>query len=199
MAKRVYVSDSFTVGSTVDGGWHFTGPAPSDKTYQAGESVVLDWLGGEVSYIVYNDDTGGHNADVFMCLYDATTGAPVLVNGQPVILKWIGDAGNGPIYMGDAIMMNGVERHGQVSTPSTRYLSEPLRIGVAVPAGVNPVQVGSLFRFFGTSGRTLAYQYFLHCRVVEDVTSPPPPPPPATNYATLTLGGQTYQWPVEAI
>ena len=161
-----YVSDSFTIGNFVDGAWHYPGPANQEKTWGNSHPVALDWLGGELSYMCFSAG-GGCNADVLLCLYDLSNivggiAQPVLVNGQPVILKFLDLAGQA---MSDAILVNGVHKYGEVPGRSQRVLTDPIRVGgVTCPSTGGPFQVGALLRFFGAGG-TLSYQYFLQGRI----------------------------------
>ncbi len=162
----LYVSDSFTISNFSDGAWHYPGPANQEKTWGNSEPVALDWLGGELSYIAFSTG-GGCNADVYLCLYDLSNvvdniAQPVLISGQPMRLKFLTAAGD---PMGDAILMNGVHKYGEVPGRSQRILAEPIRVGgVTTPATGGPFQVGALMRFFGAGG-VLSYQYFLQGRV----------------------------------
>ena len=203
-----YVTDSFSHTSrdfASTGLWHFPGAYNSDAAWSNSKPVTVDWFGGELGYIVYIDSLGGLNADVYMCLYDLSNvvngiAQPVLVGGQPVILKFLASDGS---PQNDGLLMNGVTRLGQYSR-SARYITKPIRLGgVTTPATGGPFQCGALFRFFGPDNVALNYQYFLHGEEVDaDLLpggTPPPPPPPATNYATLAIGGQTYRWPIETV
>lgn len=195
-----YVSDSFSLNPTVNGGWHFPGAANSDAAWSPNRPVIAEWFGGELGYVVYVDG-GGLNADVFLCLYDLGTvvggiAQPVLVGGEPVILKFLA-ADDSPL--GDAILMNGVCRLNAYAR-SARPLTRPLRVGgVTTPATGGPFQLGALFRFFGPGGVTLNYQYFMHGAPVNADLVPPGPPPPSVTSLTLLAGGATYTWPVTAV
>ncbi len=189
-ATPFYVSDSFTYAFqdfATTGAWHFTGPANMEHAWGTGQPVTVEALGTELGFVAYADSLAGVNADVYMCLYDlgnvvSGIAQPVLVGGQPVILKYLTSGG---AAMGDGLLINGVHRAGQYSRAG-RALVDPIRLGgVTTPATGGPFQVGSLFRFFGSvpQNTALAYQYFLQGRVLDTV----PPPPAGTAGAFLAF------------
>lgn len=185
--SMIYVSDSFTI-SFVNGAWHFPGPANMEKTWGNSQPVTIEWLAGELGAVAFGSDAlQGFNADVFMCLYDLGNivggqAQPVLVSGQPVILKFLSSTG---AAMGDGILMNGVHRYGQYAR-AARHIKEPIALGgVTTPPTGGPFQVGALMRFFGGGG-VMSYQYFLQARV----------PTAASGGGSLTLStpGGAYTW-----
>lgn len=161
-----YVSDSFTLtfqDFATTGIWHSPGPANMEKVWGQNEAVTVDVRAGEFGAVAYGSDAlVGFNADVYMCLYDLGNivggiAQPVLVGGQPVILKYLTTGG---AAMSDGLLLNGVHRYGQYAR-AARALKDPIRLGgVTTPAAGGPFQVGALMRFFGPGG-VMSYQYFL--------------------------------------
>ena len=196
-----YVSDSFTVNPFVNAAWHFTGPANMEHTWAQSSPVTVEWDAGEFGAVAFGSDLlQGFNADVFLCLYDLSNivggiAQPVLVAGQPVILKFLTSTG---AAMGDGILMNGVHRYGQYAR-AARALKDPISLGgVTTPATGGPFQIGALMRFFGGDS-VMSYQYFMQGRVMGTPPPPPPPPPPvATEFALITPNG-TWKWPVTVV
>ena len=184
-----YVSDSFTLINFVNEAWHYPGPANMEKTWGINEPVTVEWTGGEFGGIAfYAENLQGFNADVYMCLYDLGNiiggiAQPVLVGGQPVILKYLTSTG---AAMGDGLLMNGTHRCGFYARAS-RQLVDPIALGgVITPATGGPFQIGALMRFFGGGG-VMSYQYFLQGRVPEASGS---------QSLTLTTPGGAYTWGV---
>ncbi len=195
MSTSFYVSDSFTVSPFVDAAWHFPGPANMEHTWGVNAPVTILWEAGEFGAVAFGSDLlQGFNADVLMCLYDLSNvvggiAQPVLVGGQPVILKFLTEAG---LAMSDGILMNSVHRYGQYAR-AARYLKTPISLGgVTTPATGGPFQIGALMRFFGGGG-VISYQYFLQGSVPSAS-----PPPPSSNF-TLTTPTGAYQWPVTGV
>jgi len=158
-----YVSDSFTLAPFNYGAWHYPGPANMEHTWGNSQPVTVEWHAGEFGAVAFGSDLlQGFNADVLMCLYDlgnvvGDIAQPVLVGGQPVILKFLTSTG---AAMGDGILMNGVHRYGQYAR-AARALKDPIALGgVTTPATSGPFQIGALMRFFGGDS-VMSYQYFL--------------------------------------
>lgn len=191
------MSDAFTInnqaqgGPLVDGAWRFPGPANMEHAWGQNSTVTVGVTAGELGFVVYEDSLAGHNADVFLCLYDLANiengiAQPVLVNGQPVRLTFLTSTG---AAMGPGLVMNGVHRDGQYSRAG-RALPTPLSLGgVTTPATGGPFQIGALLRFFGPGGKTLAYEYFLEGTVdaAADPAPPPPPPPSPSGEDTMLV------------
>ena len=201
-----YVSDSFTLNFqdyATTGAWHYPGAFNMEKAWGASQPVSVEWRAGEFGAVAFGSDAlQGFNADVFLCLYDIGAAAPgqpappVLVNGQPVILRFLASDGS---PMGDGILMNGVHRYGQYAR-AARGIKDPIRLGgVTTPATGGPFQVGALMRFFGGGG-TMSYQYFLQGVADPGGVTPPPAVVQAGSILPITeaggLGpGQTkYTW-----
>ena len=195
-----YVSDSFTLNFqdfASTGVWHTPGPANMEKTWGQGQPVTVEWRAGEFGAVAFASDAlSGFNADVYMCLYDlgnivGGSAQPVLVGGQPVILKYLTIGG---AAMGDGLLLNGVHRYGQYAR-AARAIKDPIRLGgVTTPATGGPFQVGALMRFFG-SGGVMSYQYFLQGAAdpnIVSVSSPGSPQIVFVDAGTLTAGQTKY-------
>jgi len=201
-----YVSDSFTLpfqDFQTTQAWHYPGPFNQDSVWGPNENVDVEILGAECAHIVYANPGGieGTAMDVYLGLYDITT-AGTAIAVPDYRLKFLAENG---AEMSEAVLVNSITRMGPpgvapLSPVSRRMLAAPLRIGGMTPnvAG-HGYQIGAVIRFFG-NGTVLnsvptEYEYFIQGRT-RTASTPPPPP---TNYATLSLNGITYRWPVETV